>query len=80
MPGGSYTVCAPFKSSTSYFDPSAKEFMFNLVVDDLNGALSQVRDGGAKIVGKIVEYEFGRFGWFVDPEGNKVELWEPKRV
>ena len=80
MPNGSYTVWAPFKSSTSYFDPSGKEFMFNLVVDDLDGALSQVRHGGAQVLDKIEEYEFGRFGWFVDPEGNKVELWEPKRA
>jgi predicted enzyme related to lactoylglutathione lyase len=52
--------------------------MINLVVDDLDGALSQVSDGGAEIVGEIEEFEYGRFGWFIDPEGNKVELWEPK--
>jgi len=52
--------------------------MFNLVVDDLDGALVQVAEGGAEVVGDIQEEDYGRFGWFVDPEGNKVELWEPK--
>jgi predicted enzyme related to lactoylglutathione lyase len=52
--------------------------MINLAVDDLDGALSQVVEGGAETVGGIEEQEYGRFGWFVDPEGNKVELWQPK--
>jgi predicted enzyme related to lactoylglutathione lyase len=78
MPAGGVTVWAPFESSTSYFDPAKKEFMFNLVVDDLDGALSQVKEGGAVIVGVVEELDYGRFGWFIDPEGNKVELWEPK--
>ena len=80
IPPGGYTVWAPFKSSTTYFEPSAKDFMINLIVDDLEGALSQVREGGAQTLGEIEELEFGRFSWFVDPEDNKVELWEPKEV
>jgi predicted enzyme related to lactoylglutathione lyase len=52
--------------------------MFNLVVDNLDEALEQVRGGGAEVVGGIESYDFGRFGWFVDPEGNKVELWQPR--
>jgi predicted enzyme related to lactoylglutathione lyase len=51
--------------------------MVNLVVDDLHGALAQVRAGGAELVGGIEGYPYGRFGGFVDPEGNKVELWQP---
>ena len=77
MPPGGLTVWAPFKADTDYFDPSTKEFMFNLVVDDLDGALAQVQEGGAELAGEVEEYEYGRFGWFMDPEGNKVELWEP---
>lgn len=77
MPKQSLTVWSAFKASTDYFAPSTKEFMFNLVVDDLRGALSQVREGGAQVVGEIEEYEYGKFGWFIDPDGNKVELWEP---
>jgi predicted enzyme related to lactoylglutathione lyase len=69
-------VWAPFKHDTEYFAPE-KSFMFNLVVDDLDGVLAQVKEGGAEVVEKIEEMEYGRFGWFFDPEGNKVELWEP---
>ena len=76
LPGKSLGVWAPFERDTEYFAPE-KSFMFNLVVDDLDGALAQVKEGGAEVVEKIEEMEYGRFGWFFDPEGNKVELWEP---
>ena len=76
LPSKSLGVWAPFKQDTEYFAPE-KSFMFNLVVDDLDGALAQVKEGGAEVVEKIEEMEYGRFGWFFDPEGNKVELWEP---
>ncbi len=75
--GGSTTWC-PFPDDTKYFEPSSREFMFNLMVDDVDGALEQVRDGGATVVGNPEDSEYGRFGWFLDPEGNKVELWQPK--
>ena len=77
MPSGGATVWGPFRADTDYFDPSDKPFMFNLVVDDLEGALAQVKEGGATIVGEIERYDYGSFGWFIDPEGNKVELWMP---
>jgi predicted enzyme related to lactoylglutathione lyase len=77
MPAGGLTVWAPFSAETTYFQPSAKPFMFNLVVDDLDGALAQVAEGGAEVMEERQDEEYGRFGWFVDPEGNKVELWEP---
>ena len=79
LPQGSYTVWGPFKAETRYFDPSAKDYMFNLIVDDLDGALKQVAAGGAEVVGDIERYDFGSFGWFIDPDGNKVELWQPKQ-
>ncbi len=78
MPVGGLTVWAPFKHDTDYFAPSEKEFMFNLVVDNLDEALEQVRAGGAQVMDETMDEEYGKFGWFVDPEGNKVELWEPK--
>lgn len=78
MPDGGLTVWAPFEQDTSYFEPAERQFMFNLVVDDLEEALEQVREGGAELAGEIEEYDYGRFGWFLDPEGNKVELWEPR--
>ena len=77
-PENSSTVWSPFHRETKYFEPSTQRFMFNLIVDDLGGALSQVQTGGANLVGEIEEYDYGRFGWFLDPEGNKVELWEPR--
>jgi predicted enzyme related to lactoylglutathione lyase len=52
--------------------------MINLIVDDLAGALAQVEEGGATSVGTPEALEFGKFGWFMDPEGNKVELWQPE--
>ena len=78
QPDAGYLVWSVFKSDTRYFDPASKEYMFNLIVDDLDGALAQARVGGAELVGEIVGDENGRFGWFLDPDGNKVELWEPK--
>lgn len=77
MPPGGCTVFSPFKASTEYFSPSTREFMFNLVVDDLDGALRQVQEAGGKLVGEVESFDYGRFGWFLDPDGNKVELWEP---
>jgi len=78
LPPGGMTVWAPFSASTSYFEPSTRDYMFNLMVDNIEEALSQVAEGGAEIVGEIQDEDYGRFGWFVDPDGNKVELWEPK--
>ncbi len=76
-PAGAYTVWGPFARDTTYFDPSTSEFMINLMVDDLDGALSQVAAAGGQVVGDVESHDFGRFGWFVDPDGRKVELWEP---
>lgn len=77
LPAGSVCVWGPFEADTEYFDPSDRPYMFNLIVDDLEAALDQVVAGGAKLAGEIEEYPYGRFGWFMDPEGNKVELWQP---
>ena len=51
--------------------------MINLVVDDLDRALANVREGGGTVLPEREEADFGRFGWFEDPDGNRVELWEP---
>jgi predicted enzyme related to lactoylglutathione lyase len=77
MPEKGLTVWSPFASDTKYFEPSAQAYMINLVVDDLDGALAQVVEGGATLAGDPQDHEYGRFGWFLDPEGNKVELWQP---
>jgi predicted enzyme related to lactoylglutathione lyase len=77
MPQNGYTVWSAFEAATQYFAPSDKGFMFNLVVDNLAEALSQVKAGGAQTVGNVEKNEYGQFAWFMDPDGNKVELWEP---
>lgn len=76
-PANSQIVWSAFDAASNYFSPSEKGFMFNLIVDDLEGALKQVKEGGAEQVGNIDKMEYGSFGWFIDPDGNKVELWEP---
>ena len=77
MPANGQTVWSAFEAKTGYFAPSEKEFMFNLVVDNLEQALEQVQEGGALLIGNPEKLEYGSFGWFIDPDGNKVELWEP---
>ena len=77
VPPGGATVFSLFKADTDYFAPSAQPFMINLMVDDLDGALAQVEAGGATLVGEVLNESYGRFGWFLDPEGNKIELWQP---
>jgi len=71
------TQWSPFKEDTNYFEPSKKEFMMNFRVDDLKGLLKILKKEGVTVVGKIEEYDYGKFGWVLDPEGNKIELWEP---
>jgi predicted enzyme related to lactoylglutathione lyase len=72
-----YTVWSPFKETTKYFEPSQKEFMINLRVENLKDLLEQLKKEGAQVVGEMEMYEYGKFGWVIDPEGNKIELWEP---
>ena len=77
VPRKGYTVWKPFPEGTDYFRPSRKAYMFNLMVDDLEAMLARVGASGARVLPAREGGEYGRFGWFVDPEGNKVELWEP---
>ena len=75
--GDAATVWSPFAADTSYFAPSTAPFMVNFRVDDLDAMLAQLRAAGAHVDDKLEESELGRFGWVVDPEGNKLELWQP---
>ncbi len=72
------TAWSPFKDDTTYFAPSEKPFMFNYRVENLVALLKVLKDEGVQVVGEIEEYPYGKFGWIMDPEGNKIELWEPK--
>lgn len=71
------TVWSLFPRDTKYFTPGNAGFMINYRVDDLDEMLAQLRSAGVEVDEKIEESEFGRFGWAVDPEGNRIELWEP---
>lgn len=71
------TQWSPFKEDTKYFSPSDKPFMMNFRVADLEGLLEVLRDEGVTVVGEMETYDYGKFGWILDPEGNKIELWEP---
>ena len=71
------TQWSPFKMDTKYFEPSEKPFMMNFRVENLRELLAALREEGVQVVGEIEEYDYGKFGWILDPEGNKIELWEP---
>jgi predicted enzyme related to lactoylglutathione lyase len=73
-----YTVWSIFPHDTKYFDPSVAPFMINFRVKDLDGLLEQLKREGVKVDDKRKEYDYGKFGWIIDPEGNRIELWEPK--
>lgn len=66
-----------FPRSSDYF-PTAQPAMLNFQVDDLDAILDQLNAGGVQVDAKREDYDYGRFGWFTDPEGNRVELWQPK--
>jgi predicted enzyme related to lactoylglutathione lyase len=75
---GAGTVWSPFKADTTYFAPSPKDFMINLIVDDLDAVLARCKGEGVEPVGAILDEVNGRFAHILDPEDNKIELWEPK--
>ncbi|MFT5943407.1 MAG: putative enzyme related to lactoylglutathione lyase [Sediminicola sp.] len=62
---------------TNYYEPSQKQIMMNFRVENLVELLEVLKKEGVTIVGKMEEYECGKFSWILDPEGNKLELWEP---
>ncbi len=75
--GTGTTAWNPFKQDTDYFAPSTAAFMINYRVDDLHALLAALRAEGCQVEDRVDESEFGKFGWVLDPDGNKVELWQP---
>jgi len=73
----SHIVWSPFEPGTEYFNPSQKPFMINYRVHDLDALLAQLRTEGVEVDPKTEKSDFGYFGWIMDPEGNRIELWEP---
>ena len=76
--GGGPTIWSLFSSSTKYFEPSPTAFMLNYRVDDLDAVVGALRDEGIEILGRE-HYDYGRFAWIMDPEENRIELWEPAK-
>jgi len=72
-----YLQWSPFSQDTKYFEPSKKEFMINYRVENLVELVSQLKKDGVEIVDEIEEFDYGKFVHIMDPEGNKIELWEP---
>lgn len=71
------TQWSPFPEDTDYFRPSEKDCMFNYRVENLEELLKVLKAEGVTIIGDMQTYEYGKFGWILDNEGNKIELWEP---
>jgi len=71
------TVWSVFKGETKYFEPSKASFMINYRVEDLDAVLAELRAEGVEVDAKVEASEWGKFGWIMDPEGNRIELWQP---
>jgi len=75
-----FTAWSPFTDKTKYFEPSAKEFMINYRVEDLEGLVEVLKSEGVTVVDEIEQFEYGKFIHIMDIEGNKIELWEPDDI
>ena len=71
------TIWSPFLSDTTHFVPSPSIFMVNFRVAELDALLAALRAEGCNVEDRVQDSEYGKFGWVIDPEGNKVELWQP---
>lgn len=76
-PAGGTTIWNINSSDSDYFAPSVATFMINYRVEDLHVLVALLKKEGCNVQPKIEESEYGKFAWVIDPEGNKVELWEP---
>jgi predicted enzyme related to lactoylglutathione lyase len=73
------TVWAVFPRQSKYFDPSRSPFMINYRVDNLDALLKALKEEGVEIDPHREDYDYGRFAWIMDPDGNRIELWEPPK-
>jgi len=77
--GSAHTVWSPFPEDTDYFGPTKPSFMVNFRVADLEAMLAQLRANGCDVDEKEEHSDYGHFGWVTDPEGNRIELWQPPK-
>lgn len=73
-----YLQWSAFSETTNYFEPSQKQFMINYRVENLELLVEELKKDGVQVVDTIETYDYGKFIHIMDPEGNKIELWEPK--
>ena len=73
------TAWSIFETDTKYFNPGSAPFMISYRVDNLDALLETLRAEGVEIDPKREDYDYGRFAWIMDPEGNRIELWEPPK-
>ena len=78
LPDEAYSIWSAFPADTNYFKGSKKDYMINFVVDDVSAVLARVKEAGGHVAGGPESSEYGDFGWVIDPEGNKIELWKPR--
>jgi len=71
------TIWSVFDQDSKYFDPSHSNFMVNYRVEDLQSLLALLRAEGCIVDEKVEESQYGKFGWVLDPDGNRIELWQP---
>jgi catechol 2,3-dioxygenase-like lactoylglutathione lyase family enzyme len=71
------TVWGPFPSDTKYMQPSSHDYMINFRVDDIEQLVKELKEQGVEFTDDIVDDDFGKFTWLLDPEGRKIELWQP---
>ena len=70
-------VWSPFEEGTQYFAPSSRDVMINFAVDDLDSFLKQIEAKGVKVIGRMDTDPNGKFAWVLDPDGTKLEFWQP---
>jgi predicted enzyme related to lactoylglutathione lyase len=72
-----YTQWSVFDAKTDYLNPSKKDYMINFRVENIEALIEELKSNGMKVIGDMESYDYGKFAWVMDPDGNKVELWEP---
>ncbi|HZH69850.1 MAG TPA: VOC family protein [Flavobacteriaceae bacterium] len=75
-----FTQWSPFTDTTTYFEPSKKDFMINFRVENLEKLVALLKSEGVTVIDEIATFDYGKFVHILDPEGNKIELWEPKDI
>lgn len=75
-----FTQWSPFQETTKYFDPSAKDFMINYRVENIEALVEELKNDSVTVMDEIETFEYGKFVHILDIEGNKIELWEPNDI